>query len=74
MLKKTSVILSALIFVLGMAILAQTAAGIDTTDTRLLTQPAISATEIAFVYANNLWVADLDGGNPRQLTIWTIRF
>jgi tricorn protease len=68
MFKKTSVILSALIFILGIAVLAPTAAGIDTKDTRLLTQPAISAAEIAFVYANNLWVADLDGGNPRQLT------
>jgi tricorn protease len=68
MFKKTSAILSALIFVMGMTVLGQMAAGIDTKDTRLLSQPAISATEIAFVYANNLWVADLDGRNPRQLT------
>jgi tricorn protease len=67
MFKRTSAILSALIFVLGTAVLTQ-AAGIDTKDTRLLSQPAISANQIAFVYANNLWVADLDGGNPRQLT------
>jgi len=58
----------ALILILGMAALAQTAAGIDTKDTRLLAQPAISVSRIAFVYANNLWTADLDGRHPRQLT------
>jgi tricorn protease len=68
MFKKSLGIMAALIIILGMAVLAPTAAGIDTKDTHLLTQPAISATGIAFVYANNLWVADLDGGNPRQLT------
>ena len=40
----------------------------DTTDTRLLSMPAVSAKNIAFVYADDLWVADLDGKNPRQLT------
>lgn len=40
----------------------------DITDTRLLTSPAISADHIAFVYAEDLWVADLDGRNPRRLT------
>jgi tricorn protease len=41
---------------------------IDTRDTALLTQPAISARAIAFVYANDLWTADLDGRNVRRLT------
>src|SRR5262247_33630 len=40
----------------------------DTTDTRLLSQPAVSKTHIAFIYAEDLWVADLDGKNPRRLT------
>jgi tricorn protease len=40
----------------------------DTTDTRLLAMPAVSAKNIAFVYAEDLWVADLDGKNPRRLT------
>ncbi|MFM8274214.1 MAG: peptidase S41, partial [Gemmata sp.] len=40
----------------------------DTADTRLLTMPAVSAKHIAFVYAEDLWVADLDGKNPRRLT------
>ena len=38
------------------------------TDTRLLSQPAISANHIAFIYADDLWVADLDGQNVRRLT------
>src|SRR6516165_1034388 len=40
----------------------------DVHDTRLLSQPAVSARHIAFVYADDLWVADLDGKNVRRLT------
>ena len=39
------------------------------TDTRLLWQPAISKNSIAFIYAEDLWVANLDGSYPRRLTI-----
>ncbi len=41
---------------------------VDVRDTRLLSQPAISRDHIAFYYANDLWVADLDGRNVRRLT------
>src|SRR5688572_13710311 len=41
---------------------------VDTTDTKLLTQPAISASHIAFIYAGDLYSADLNGGNVRRLT------
>lgn len=41
----------------------------DPEDTRLLSQPAISNTHIAFIYAEDLWVAGKDGSNPRRLTI-----
>jgi tricorn protease len=44
------------------------AAAPDVTDTRLLTQPALSASHIAFVYAADLWVSDVDGRNVRRLT------
>ena len=40
----------------------------DVRDTRLLSEPAVSATRIAFIYAGDLWIADLDGGNVRRLT------
>jgi tricorn protease len=50
----------------------ETLAGADTADTRLLTQPAVSATHVAFIYAGDLFVADLNGAlvasNVRRLT------
>ena len=38
-------------------------------DTRLLKSPAVSKDKIAFIYAEDLWVANKDGSNPRRLTI-----
>src|ERR1700722_3831347 len=35
---------------------------------RLLRMPTVSATQIAFAYANNLWVVERAGGNARRLT------
>ncbi|HPW17498.1 MAG TPA: PDZ domain-containing protein [Candidatus Aminicenantes bacterium] len=43
-------------------------AAVDTFDTRMLTQPAVSAERIAFVYANDIWTADLEGRDVRRLT------
>lgn len=40
----------------------------DPTNTVLLTQPAISTTHIAFIYAGDLYVCDHDGVNVRRLT------
>jgi tricorn protease len=42
---------------------------IDTNDTRMLTQPAMSTDHIAFIYAEDLWVANLDGSQPKRLTV-----
>lgn len=42
---------------------------IDTKNTRMLSQPAISADHIAFIYAEDLWVAKTDGSEPRRLTV-----
>lgn len=44
------------------------ATAIDTKDTKMLSQPAVSADHIAFSYAMDLWIADLDGSNVRRLT------
>lgn len=44
-------------------------AAIDTANTRLMSQPAVSEKHIAFIYAEDLWVADHDGSNPRRLTV-----
>lgn len=37
-------------------------------DTRLLRNPAISKEKIAFAYAGDLWVADLNGTNVKRIT------
>jgi tricorn protease len=44
------------------------AEGPDINDTRMLSQPAISKDHIAFIYAGDLWVADLNGKNVKRLT------
>ncbi len=36
--------------------------------TRMLADPAISGSHIAFVYDRDLWIAERDGANPRRLT------
>ncbi len=36
--------------------------------TRLLRTPTVSTTQIAFAYANNIWVVDRNGGLARRLT------
>jgi len=41
---------------------------VDIHDTRLLSDPAVSSDHIAFAYANDLWVANLDGSGVRRLT------
>ncbi len=56
------------VVILVTALVSTTASAIDITSTRFLSQPAISGDHIAFVYANDLWVADRDGTYPRRLT------
>jgi len=36
--------------------------------TQLLRQPSLSATDIVFVYANDLWLVDRSGGSAKRLT------
>ena len=54
--------------VLLLAAAAPAPAQISTTDTRLLSQPAASATHVAFAYGGDLWSARLDGSEVRRLT------
>ncbi len=42
---------------------------IDINDTRMLAQPAVSQDHLAFIYAEDLWVSNLDGSQPRRLTV-----
>ena len=64
---KKAGMIAALSLVLGMTTMILS--GIDPNDTRLMEQPAISQDHIAFIYANDLWVANADGTQPRRLTI-----
>jgi len=47
----------------------ETTYGINTKDTRMMSQPAISASRIAFIYAEDLWAANIDGSQPVRLTV-----
>lgn len=59
---------SAMLVITAFMLVSQTAFTVNTTDTRLMHQPAISAAHIAFIYANDLWVADINGSQVRRLT------
>jgi tricorn protease len=57
------------LFLLAAPLAAATpASGPDVHDTRLLSDPAVSADRIAFIYAGDVWICGLDGGNVRRLT------
>ncbi len=56
----------ALAALLSVLALSTTADAADST--RLLRQPTVSATHIAFAYANNLWTVERAGGLARRLT------
>jgi tricorn protease len=53
---------------LAFAALSMSLPAQNTSDTRLLSQPAISATRVAFLYAGDLFSAKLDGSDVRRLT------
>jgi tricorn protease len=52
----------------ALALCAASAEAQNTTDTRLLSQPAVTANRVAFAYAGDLWSARLDGADVRRLT------
>src|SRR5689334_4299981 len=37
-------------------------------ETLMVGDPALSATQMAFTYAGDIWLAERDGSNPRRLT------
>lgn len=57
------------LFTFTFALFSLVTFGIDPNDTRMLSQPAVSANYIAFIYAEDLWVANVDGTQPRRLTV-----
>ena len=56
-------------FLTAFLLISASAFSIDSMDTRLLKQPAVSATHIAFIYADDLWIAGTDGSEPRRMTV-----
>jgi tricorn protease len=54
--------------VLAIPALAALAAAPDGGPTRLLRTPTVSATQIAFAYANNIWIVERAGGTARRVT------
>jgi tricorn protease len=67
-----TVSLAVLVLFVGVGPTSTVVARVDPADTKLLTQPAISASHLAFIYGGDLYAADLNGsGNPtnvRRLT------
>ena len=57
---KNSILLILVVMVIAMPAAAE--------ETRLLRNPDISATHAAFVYANDIWIVDREGGEARRLT------
>ena len=52
----------------GVLVASAPAAAVDTADTRLLADPALSHDHVAFAYAGDLWVVGREGGAARRLT------
>ncbi|MCX6545716.1 MAG: PDZ domain-containing protein [Acidobacteria bacterium] len=63
-----AVVLAAVLAVAALPGVAVLTAAPDNESTRLLRSPTVSATEIAFAYANNIWVVERAGGSARRLT------
>jgi tricorn protease len=57
------------LFACMVSMISVNALAVDPVDTRLLSQPTLSSTQVAFIYAEDLWVANLDGTQPRRLTV-----
>jgi len=61
--------IASLLFTALLFLCASTLSGIDTRDTRMMSQPAANETHTAFIYAEDLWVMNSDGSDPRRLTV-----
>ena len=63
-----SLILACLVFVWLPTLAATKVATANGAATRMLRSPTVSATHIAFAYANNIWIVERAGGTARRLT------
>ncbi|HTR97770.1 MAG TPA: PDZ domain-containing protein [Candidatus Acidoferrales bacterium] len=56
------------LLVLATALVSPARASVPDGPTKMLRSPSVSATQIAFAYAENIWVVDRAGGAARRLT------
>jgi len=63
---RTTLLVTALLALLAVPLAAQ--------GTRLLRQPTVSASHIAFMYANDIWVVARSGGDARRVTSFSPRY
>jgi tricorn protease len=61
--KRIQILTITLSLLAGLVVNAQT-----TGESRMMTDPSVSSSNIVFVYSNDLWVAGLDGTNVTRLT------
>ncbi len=61
-------VLSILAYALCFGLVQSQARAFDASDARMLSSPAITDGKIAFVYAGDIWVSDLEGKNPKRVT------
>ena len=66
--RRWSTLLRLSLTVLVLAILGPSIPAASGPGTRLLRMPTVSATQIAFAYANNIWIVERAGGIARRLT------
>ncbi len=55
-------------FLLAFCVFLSQAFSVDTKDTKMLRTPDIDKNHIAFVYDNDIWIADRNGNDARRLT------
>jgi tricorn protease len=53
---------------IALLLLSAHAASVSGQGTRLLRQPSISASQIAFIYGGDIWITDKNGGDARRIT------
>ena len=58
----------ALVLLMSLAVPGSVELAANSTQTRLLRTPSISATHVAFAYGSNIWIVDRKGGDARRLT------
>src|SRR5580700_5455728 len=68
MLRRWSTLLRLSIAVIVLVIFGSAIPAASGPGTRMLRQPTVSATQIAFAYANNIWIVERAGGTARRLT------